>query len=88
MFGLKPVKFPQANKNLLKPSDMDDDECGALWVYDDGRQCISCWKMSWKQRLAALLCGRVWLSVLGGKTQPPVWIDCVETIFEEKRTDE
>lgn len=77
-----PVKFPEANKNLLKPHNMTDAECSSLWVYTDGMQCISCWKLSWKQRLKALLFGKVWLSVRSGVTQPPVWLDCDKTVFE------
>lgn len=56
---MKPIKFKEANKNLLKPQSMTDDECSSLWVYTDGEQCISCWKMNWKQRIMALLFGRV-----------------------------
>lgn len=77
-----PIKFPEANKNLTKPNDMTDSECRSLWVYTDGKQCISCWKLSWRQRIKALLFGKVWLSVLSGGTQPPVWLDCDKTVFE------
>ena len=69
---MKPIKFEQANKNLLKPESMTDEECSSLWVYNDGRECISCWRLTWKERIKALLFGRVWLSVLSGRTQPPV----------------
>ena len=78
---LKAIKFKEANKNLLKPSDMTDDECSSLWVYSDGRECISCWKLSFAQRISALLFGKIWLSVLSGKTQPPVWVGCGKTMF-------
>ena len=78
---MKPIKFKEANKNLLKPENMTDEECSSLWVYTDGEQCISCWKLSFKQRLSALIFGRVWLSVLSGQTQPPVWVDCKKTVF-------
>lgn len=71
---MKPIKFEQANKNLLKPESMTDEECSSLWVYNDGRECISCWRLTWKERIKALLFGRVWLSVLSGRTQPPVWL--------------
>lgn len=84
---VKPIKFEEANKNLLKPSSMTDEECSSLWVYSDGEQCISCWKLGWKERLAALLFGKVWLSVLSGSTQPPVWIDSCKTVFE-RQSDE
>ena len=52
---MKPIKFKEENKNLLKPQNMTDEECSSLWVYTDGEQCISCWKMNWKQRIMALL---------------------------------
>lgn len=81
---MKPIKFNQANKNLLKPNSMTDDECSSLWVYTDRNQCISCWKMNWKQRINALFSGKVWLSVMSGCTQPPVWVDCCKTVFEEE----
>ena len=79
---MTPIKVKQANKNLLKPHNMTAEECSSLWVYTDGKQCISCWKLSWKQRIKALLFGKVWLSVLSGGTQPPVWLDCDKTVFE------
>lgn len=75
------IKFKEANKNLLKPESMTDEECGSLWVYSDGRQCISCWRLTWKERIKALLFGKVWLSVLCGYTQPPVWLACDGTVF-------
>ena len=46
---MEPIKFKQANKKLLKPESMTDEECKPLWVFSDGEQCISCWKMNWKQ---------------------------------------
>ena len=81
---MKPIKFKEANKNLLKPQNMTDEECSGLCVYTDGEQCISCWKMNWKQRIMSFLFGRVWLSVLSGQTQPPVWVDCDNTVFKQE----
>lgn len=34
------------------------------------------------QKRIALLFGKVWLSVLSGGSQPPVWLDCDNTVFE------
>ena len=81
---LTPVKFPQANKSLLKPASMTDDECSSLWVYTDGNSCVSCWQLSFRQRLSALMHGNVWLCVLSGQTQPPVWMDVSKTVFSEQ----
>jgi len=80
-----PVKFPEANKNLLKPESMTDEECASLWVYSDGRQCISCWKLGFIDRMKALLFGRIWLGVLSGDTQPPVWILCQKSVFDHNK---
>lgn len=78
---LIPSKFPEANRNLLKPDDMTDEECSSLWVYTDGRECVSCWKLNLRQRLTVLIHGTIWLGILSGKTQPPVWLDCDKTVF-------
>lgn len=85
---MTPEKFPEANRNLLKPDNMADDECNSLWVYSDGIQCISCWKLTFVQRIKALLFGRIWLSVLSGQTQPPVWLDCCKTVFMKQNKED
>lgn len=81
---MKPIKFKEATKNLLKPENMTDEECSSLWVYNDGRECVSCWRLTWKERIKALLFGKVWLGVLSGFTQPPVWMVCDKTVFTQE----
>lgn len=78
---MRPTNFKQSNKVLTKPSDMTDEECSSLHVFTDGNQCVSCWKPSIKERLLILLTGRVWLGVLSGETQPPVFVSG-ESVFE------
>lgn len=78
---MKPIKFAEANKNLLKPSSMTDAECRSLWVYTDGRECVSCWKLTWAQRIKALLFGRIWLSVAKRKRQ----VETAEVTLEALR---
>lgn len=82
---MKTIKFKEANKCLRKPPGMTDEECGSLWVHCDGRECVSCWTMNWKERLAALFFGRIWLFVMFGETQPPVSVMCCKTVFEEPK---
>lgn len=82
--GLTAEKFPEASYSLGRPSNMTDDECGSLWVYNDGRTCISCWKLTWRDRLIALLTGKIWLGVLSGRSQPPVWVTVGNTVFKKK----
>lgn len=88
MSQLNLCKFEQANRVLTKPANMTDEECSSLHVYSDGHQCISCWGLTFKQRLSALFFGKIWLSVLSGNSQPPVWLDCGKTIFQEAVTDD
>lgn len=75
---MQPIKFPQANLVLEKPSSMTDEECASLHVYrrqpgaaDD---LISCWRPSWRERLAILFGRPVWLWVFG-RAHPPVAIE-------------
>lgn len=82
---MTPTNFKEANKDLLKPQGMTDNECGSLPVMTDGKQCLSCWQMTWKERFAALFFGKVWLCVLSGQTQPPVWMQCEKSVFETEK---
>lgn len=79
---MEPVKFTEANKNLLKPATMTDEECESLWVFTDGQQCVSRWYLTWRDRLRILFYGHIWLSVHSGQTQPPVRLDSVKTVFQ------
>lgn len=74
---MEPSAFREANRNLTPPADWDrdkDGDCGDLPTFTDGHTCISRWRLSWRERLTVLLSGAVWLGVLSGHTQPPVWI--------------
>lgn len=81
---MNPIHFPEKNKVLQPPigaaSKVVSIEPLAVWT--DGEQCISCWRMTWRERLFALFHGRVWLAVLSGPTQPAVWIQAERTPFK------
>ncbi len=79
---MKPINFPQSTKVLQRPSEMTDNECLPLPVWNDGKQCISCWKPTFVERFRILLTGKVWLGVLTGETQPPVFVSG-ERVFEK-----
>ena len=79
---MKPIDFPQSTKVLQKPATMSDNECSSLHVWNDGKQCVSCWKPTFKERMNILFGGKVWLGVLSGKTQPPVFVSG-EMVFEK-----
>ena len=82
---MEPIKFKQANKELLKPQGMTDEQCGSLLVFTDGDECVSLWKMTWKERLSALLFGKVWVWVISGNTQPPISLWATREVFIDKK---
>ena len=82
---MKPIQFPEATVTLARPQGMTEEECSPLPVFNDGEKSISCWEMTWRERLSALLFGKVWLYVWFGHTQPPVTLEATKTIFIKRR---
>lgn len=82
---MKPIYFKEAQIELKKPVTMTDEECGSLWIYRANNQCISCWTISFWERLKFLFHGKLWLGILSGQTQPPVWLDMSKTIFIKEK---
>ena len=71
---MKPVDFKESNKELQKPKSMTDEECISLKVFNDGHRCVSCWKPSWKEWFSFILFRKIWVHILSGETQPPIYI--------------
>lgn len=73
-----PIPFQYQTK-VLQPSGQkySDNVSGVdpLPVWTDDEQCVSCWRPSFKERLSILFFGRVWLGVLSGSTQYPVYVE-------------
>lgn len=80
--NMKPIDFPQSTKVLQKPGTMTDEECASLHVWSDGKQCVSKWHLSIWERIKVLFGQDIWLGVMSGKTQPPVFL-AAERVFEE-----
>lgn len=79
---MKPRDFREATRRLTEPLNWSPDDCGVLPVFYDGKTCLSSWEMTWRERLSALLFGRVWLWVYGPGTQPPVSLEATRTPFK------
>jgi hypothetical protein len=87
---MKPIKFPQSTGTLTRPPSMTDEECAPLPVHMCVNQdsIISCWRPSWRERLAVVFGCPVWLWVIGtGGRHPPVAIE-VENPFAEPPHDD
>lgn len=80
---MKPEDFRQSNCNLTAPAGMEKT-CGVLPVFRDGQHVISCWRLSWRERLKLLVTGRLWLWVVSARTQPPVHLE-TDTPWPAKR---
>lgn len=80
---MKPKYFKEHTAELKKPESMTDEECSSLFVHQDkeNQTCISLWTVPFWERLKFLFHGNIWLGVLSGTTQPPVWLDCKKTVF-------
>ena len=83
---MKPEAFKHSN-NTLQPSGLTYSKnvigVEPLQIWTDGEQCVSCWRMSWRERLNALFFGRVWIASLSGKTQPPIYAEVAKEYFRE-----
>ena len=71
---MTPINFKESNVLLGRPPGMTEEECSGLHIFTNQEVCISRWKLNWKERLQILFVGEVWLGVMSGKTQPPVWL--------------
>lgn len=76
---MTPIKFNESNNTLIGVQDL---EIYDLPVYKDGKEIISCWKLSLIERLLLILGFKVWLRVLSNDTHHPVSLE-VGNIWQE-----
>lgn len=81
---MRPIPFKDQTVELQpNPNELviDGQSVGTLPIFTDGQQCISCWKMTFKERLKALWNGKIWLGIHSGHSQPPVWLSADNEVF-------
>lgn len=78
---MKPLKFEEANLTLTAPEGMENEVID-LPVWTDGQHCLSCWKLSFYERLVALFSGKVWFWAIG-KTHPPILLTTANPKFKK-----
>jgi hypothetical protein len=65
---MKPIDFPESNKVWAE----DQPPYLPLPAYTDDEVTVSCWRLSWKERIVSLFTGRFWLRQLNfGKALQP-----------------
>ena len=73
---MKPIHFRDANQNCTR------EDCLDLPVLNDGGQLLSCWRMSVRERVSALVFGTAWLC-MEAERHPPVWIRATKDVFRD-----
>lgn len=72
---MKPTTFAEANGTLTGGPAYrygTDLDVADLRVYRDGTEIISCWELSFWDRVRCAIFGKVWLRVCASGTHPPV----------------
>jgi len=72
---MTPTNFQAANQVVII------SETDAMHVRHEGEYCLSCWRLTWFERLSALLFGRVWVCVRG-HIHPPILVAAQRQILE------
>ncbi len=60
---MKPIKFKDCNATFAKKQP-EYLPLPALKIDNDEGHVITCWKMTWRERIKVLFTGRVWLSLM------------------------
>lgn len=77
---MKSTAFSEAN--LTQPAPAGRPDVKPMLVHVHEGTITSCWRMSWRERVSALLFGTVWVRVMDpGGYQPPLALDARKTIF-------
>ncbi len=84
---MTPKTFPQANFTWKGGGpETYGVEVRDLSVFRRGDLSISCWRLSWRERISSLFFGTVWMRGIGDL--PPLGLDATRTLFEEKEPHE
>ena len=74
----EPVYFEGANRRLGPPPGAEN--ISTLYTYSNGLCSVSCWQLSEAEIDVIRRTGRVYVSVLSGHTQPPVFVGGEEEV--------
>lgn len=73
-----PINFQGSNMRLLPPEGADN--VIDMPTFTNGTCSVSCWKLSPAEVAEINATGRVFLAVLSGRTQPPVFVGDEATV--------
>jgi len=78
---MKGIKFGASNKVFTAPNGMND--CASLHVHFDGKESISCWRLSLIDIVRVLIHRKIWLYVRG-VGHPPVGFSTKSPFVKER----
>jgi hypothetical protein len=70
----EPIGFPEANITLGPPPTFEADVVPLPVRRTCDGQLVSCWVLTPEEKAEIARTGKVWLSVWGGSSQPPVLV--------------
>lgn len=73
-----PVNFQGANVVLNPPKG--DDSVQPLHTFTNGVFCVSCWELSPEELAEVNRTGRVFLSIMSGRTQHPAFVGSEDAV--------
>lgn len=79
---MKPVKFPEMTATLAE----DQPEYQPLPVYMNTRETISCWKLTFRERIKILFTGRLWLRQYNFRRNLQPQLPQTETPFQKAKS--
>jgi hypothetical protein len=85
---MQSIDFEESNVILGKPATMTDEQCNSLNVFTDGQTCVSCWELSDDELKKLMETKKIWLGVLSGTTQPPVFLTVEKPLQQVAVTSE
>lgn len=68
------IPWHGANRTLGPPRGMDETQVSRLPIFSNGVTCVSCWQFSDEEIAEIARTKRVFVSILSGQTQPPVFV--------------
>lgn len=75
------VNWYGVNKTLTTPKGEEKDRIADMPVFNNGRVSVSCWQLTREEMIEVINNnGRVYLAVMFGPSQPPVFVGSEETV--------
>lgn len=75
------IEFPGVNCHLNAAPGTEHSVSSGLPVFRNGVSCVACWQLSAEELGDVIKSGgKVWVSVMFGLSQPPMFVGSEETV--------